>query len=687
VNSVLADGYIPPETDLSAVGFQNIDGVSSNFALLRIMADANTNEFRRETITIIGRNRNGTGATIQELKSDVDTVLLSGPSRIIIDGFFVNLDQRSYAKTPFNPGWYTPGSENMGKLCTYISRSQEILKNVHWNRQVAVLAPTSEIMAAYDPGNGESSSLGLERLEKTIHALERCGISYDLVSETLLSNCSVRSNGEFGTADRIRKGNYQALIVPYAPDISRNVLIFIEKLVQKEGCVYFIEEAPRGTIEDGVSPTMSSRIEKILAERHKKTGLIQGDELDESFSALVPHIRILVNGKTGSDIYHAYGMNDGNDIYIFHNYSDTREQTATIEVSKSKHFTLIDCESGELCEIHPVEQKDGFCSFRFNAYPKATSILLSSTSSLTHGSSSKDQCNPFLISERGYRIVLKNHWEFSTSSLNALPLSNWNVRIGLSRESGGFSHFYESHFQVKSIPCVCNLVLNSLGILGIDAENSEYPIEVTINGSRVEPVQEVPQEQIIQEDQNNETTGDNIVFDESVLSVFRTSSLIFSIRDHLVRGFNRIAIRTTGQIMDPGTIHYPPLVFGDFIMMKGQNGWAIDRLTGCTGANSWTKSGFPYLCGRGTYQQSFEIPNDFSRLILRFSEVSGTVDVTLNEKDLGVFNWQPMEIDITSVCEPKRNELVIGVVNSIDTLLRMNGRPSGLIGDVFLDVY
>ncbi len=71
-----------------------------------------------------------------------------------------------------------------------------------------------------------------------------------MVTESQLATCTVRTNGEFGTADRIRKGNYQALIVPYAPDISRNVLLFIEKLVQKEGRVFFVEEAPHGTIED-----------------------------------------------------------------------------------------------------------------------------------------------------------------------------------------------------------------------------------------------------------------------------------------------------------------------------------------------------------------------------------------------------------------------------------------------------
>ena len=140
-------------------------------------------------------------------------------------------------------------------------------------------------------------------------------------------------------------------------------------------------------------------------------------------------------------------------------------------------------------------------------------------------------------------------------------------------------------------------------------------------------------------------------------------------------------------MLDPGNIHYPPLVFGNFILVKGQNGWAIDKLEEVPVPDSWVRYGFPYLCGRGIYRQSFEIPNDYERLMLRFAEVSGTVDVTLNGKNLGVYSWQPAELDITAICEPKRNELAIGVTNSIDTILRMNGRPSGLIGEVYLDVY
>jgi hypothetical protein len=85
-----------------------------------------------------------------------------------------------------------------------------MVKGIHWNRQVAVLVPTASIMAGTLPGDGSAAVIGMQRLEKTVCALENCGISFDMVTESQLATGTVRTNGEFGTADRIRKGNYQA---------------------------------------------------------------------------------------------------------------------------------------------------------------------------------------------------------------------------------------------------------------------------------------------------------------------------------------------------------------------------------------------------------------------------------------------------------------------------------------------
>jgi hypothetical protein len=566
------------------------------------------------------------------------------------------------------------------------------LKNVHWNRQIAVLAPISEIMASYVPTMDSVSSTAFDRLKKTIAVLERNGFSYDIVTELFLSECSIRGNGEFGTADRIRKGNYQALIVPYAPALSRNVLIFIEKLVQKEGCILFVEEVPHGTIEDGISSTMTARFDKILSERHKSTGVLSLDAPEDALEAIVPNVTILKNGKSVAEIATASGSKDGHDIYLFHNNSEIKDQIVAFEIPVCQCFIMVDCEQAVFQEIVPEEKTDNIARFQVVLSPHATILLIGSPTKVSpddHDVNVVVRSNPFTIPERTYRILLKDQWAFSTMSLNAFPLSAWNVRIGLSRESGGFSHFYESHFQVRNIPSICRLVV---GISGLIHNLSSFPltdvpVEITINGIKVDKTA-ITEEDVDLAGKNSATNRDGqFSTDSSILAALSTTSLIYSIKEFLLRGVNRISLRTTGLVSDSGTICYPPILFGDFLVIKGQNGGAIDKLTEVPAQNSWIKNGFPYLCGKGVYRQSFELPDSYQKLVLCFPNVSGAIEVAINGRDLGKYKWQPMCVDITSACEQKRNELTVSVVNSIDTLLRMNGRPSGIIGDVYLDVY
>jgi hypothetical protein len=126
---------------------------------------------------------------------------------------------------------------------------------------------------------------------------------------------------------------------------------------------------------------------------------------------------------------------------------------------------------------------------------------------------------------------------------------------------------------------------------------------------------------------------------------------------------------------------------GNFSIAKGPHGWALDNRPAIVGHDSWTKYGYPFLSGRAAYSQTFEVPNEYEKLILRFSQVSGTVYVKVNDADIGALHWHPMELDITSYCTSQRNLLTVEVVNTVDNVLRLNGRPSGLTGEVFIDVY
>jgi hypothetical protein len=308
----------------------------------------------------------------------------------------------------------------------------------------------------------------------------------------------------------------------------------------------------------------------------------------------------------------------------------------------------------------------------------------------------KGTISPFAPHQRNYRIVLKNQWTFDAVSMNALPLSSWNQRIGLGRDSGGFSHFYESHFQVGTLPEECFLAMSTPGgnlarILG-----AQCHMEISVNGTRVDrPI--VPSSAFSSAPEN--APGGVPVPSAEVISyivppqekkahyLFGGPHPIYNVKTLLVKGFNRIALRTSGFLVDPPTVLYPPLLLGPFSIIRGQNGWIVENGGANVSSDSWTKHGYPYLSGEGIYRQSFEVPQQYNRLILRLSQVTGVVEIKVNNKPAGgKFPWQPIEVDITGLCEHKRNDLSISVVNTIDNVLRMNGRASGILGDVYLDV-
>ena len=672
--NALCDGFVPPEPAIPSLGLQNLDGGLENFALLRAAADVNTNQYRRETLTVVGRNRTGAGNAMLDLKREIDLSLLAGPSRVIIDGIYFNTDQRNTCKVPFNPSWYSPEWEHFGLLCGYSARAQEMIAGLHASREVAVLSPSGAVMGDYAPGNAAAAAAGLARFHKAVDALCCFGKGFDVVTEELLLSCMVRQNGEFATADRIRKGNYQALVVPYAPFVTRSLLVFFEKLAVKGTTLVFVDEPPVGTYEDGATASIASRVQKLVAPRRENVSVVATADLDQALVNIKPEAGLMRESgepcDVGVQVYHG----EGGRLYLFHNVLDNMEQTIVADVQAEKYFASIDCATGALTEIEPVEIERNIARLRLTLSPLQTAFIVSGAAPV--GKAEEGGFNPHALPPRSYRIIFKDQWDFEPLSANALPLSSWSVRIGMSRESGQVSHFYETSFEAKDAPAGGVIVMNGMS-------RSDAPFqgaEVTFNGVRVDGGDDSAPAHASRRAPSPPPSVD------AVARIFGGAP-VFNVSGKLVKGMNRLSIRTTGSAVDPQTLVYPPLVVGEFSVAKGAHGFAIDKAAQIAGHDSWAKCGYPYMSGRARYSQMFEVPNDYDKLVLRFSKVSGTVYVKINDIDVGVLHWPPMEIDITRYCDVQRNRLTVEVVNTIDNVLRINGRPSGLTGEVYIDVY
>lgn len=671
-----------PEEGLSSVGLQNDEGTDVEFSSLRAVGDINTNQYRRETVAVVGRNRQCAAGTLQSLKNEVDRLTLAGNSRILIDGFFANLDQRNYIKTPYNPFWYSHEWPAMNELCEYAARLSGATEGLHYNRPIAVLLPSTSILADYLPSNDEALRRGTYLFNKVVAELQERNVEFDVISESLVLSCSVRENGEFGTADRIRKGNYEMLIVPYARLIPKSVLVFIERLAVKKGKVLFIEEAPQGGLDEGTTSAFTQRMQKLLSPKRASVQTVPANQIGTTFDALEPCLKVMENDRPCTDVRAMRGLGDRYEVYMLHNSSAKDDHFVTVSMPHHRHIVAIDCAKGEVHEITSVHKQDDLSVLQLNFSPYQTYLLAASATKITppqKNKSRKHEVNVYGTLQRNYRIVLKDQWHFTPVSLNSLPLASWNSRIGLSRESGGYSHFYESSFFVKEVPKKCLLVLNGLSRRIREFGGMETAVEITVNGNSI--VRDMAG--LVGGVQENACQG--LVSGEE--APFLNNTAACDLRDIVNRGSNRIAIRTMGSLSHPEPVLYPPVIMGSFSVMRGSHGWVIDAKSQDTGYDSWTRHGYAYMSGVGIYKHVFEVPNSYDRLVLRFSEVSGVIEVTLNGNMVGTYDWQPLEMDVTKLCSSKRNELQVKVGNTIDNYLRMNGRASGLTGEVYVDVY
>jgi len=699
--NMLRDCMTIPSQNLSAVGIQNQEGSDENAPIARAMADANAREFRRETITVIGRNRLGNAASLQNLKTEIDQSAVAGPSRIVLDGCFFNLDHKSSIKTPCNPSWYSPGSDNLKDLCDYASRVKKLIAPLQLSRQVAILMPSQSVMTDYSVSNDESVRKATLAMHKIMEELYALNLDFDIISEEMLLSCSLFANGEFNSQSKVRKGNYQALIIPYCRMVSKNLFVYLERMAIKKGTIILVDEAPQGTIDDGITPSFTSRVAKLLRSRTGRIQVTPARDIEPALAHIKPIASVTVQGKKCQDVTVTNGTAGSISLYCVMNKSDSLDYFVALETPEEKNFYLVDCITGETHEILDVQRKDDTCRINLNVAPRQTSFIMASSQKQPVTVLPKGKhpaINVIGTQQRNYRIVLKDQWQFSPCSLNTLPLAAWNTRIGLSREFGGFSHFYETYFEVKEVPEIA--VFSLFGLTGATnvISRNERSVEVNVNGTRVNdngPLDETslaalflaaPQPTLTQDGQPLVGPPDPN-HAKPCLDLFTKNVLTFNIKDMIRKGLNRISLRTLGLVFDPMTIAYPPLVAGSFAIIKGSNGWVIDTAMPMVSHDSWTKYGFPYMSGCGTYKQVFEIPSDYNRLVLKFSQVSGSTSVSLNAVNLATFNWHPMEIDITDICESKRNELAVTVVNTIDNMIRMNNRPSGLNGEVYLDVY
>ena len=681
-SSLSKESIVMPSGKLAAIGYGNQDGVEANYPILKSLAFNNAVVQQSETCVVLGRNRKGIGASVQSLKTEIDLAITLGRSNILIDGCFFNLEQRGSIKTPINPSWYSSQWSAMAPLTAYSGRMQTIIDGVWFNRQIAVLDPSVSRCADH----GRTILIDEAQAQLSLVAigaeLSRNNFDYDVISESALGSCSVRSASEFGAVLHGKRLSFSALIIPNVKLLQRDVLTSLEKLAAKGIKIVFCVEPPIGCVEDGVTSTAEKRFERLV-KNGKNVSVKPLAKIVETLGESASPIRAISGQKQVQEIVFMHGASPKGDLYTIHN-STAVEQFVQIELKdRKRHLYILDAVHGEAQEIDNITKTAGIASFPLLVHPRQTAILFESSIKVSPIAKKSKGIN-FSRTARSYRIVLKDQWTLSSDSLNVLPFASWNSRIGLSRESGGYSHFYESFFDVKTLPEVCFLDLNGLYDRLPAWVTTDNNIEVSLNATRIDATTIYKPVVSTTVPPAPEATATAQLL---AATPFLRPGTVHNVKDAIHRGINRISIRSIGGVLDPHLVVYPPLLAGNFMVVKGPKGYVLDKGNPVCGYSSWTTSGFPYLSGTGIYRQTFEVPANHKAIVLRFSQATGPISVMVNGKSVGNCDWQPMEMDITSAVTSKTNEVSVRVLNTTDNVIKLNGRASGLLGEAYLDIY
>lgn len=676
----LSGTFAIPNDGFTMVGIQNRRGSHDNLFLLKNTSMINrlANKAKgRTTLTVVGRNKEDRCPNLQDILTEIDYNIGIGPSQVLIDGLYFNLTNYSHIKTPHSPFWYSTEWPHMKKVCEYTNIVQELLDGTTYMPTAALLFADSSTLLEYTPADAENTNKIIHSLRTAAQQLYASNTDFDVIPEKYLTDLTINADGTFSKA----KKRYELLIIPDTRLLSKNVLVYVEKLLSKKGSrVIFLEGTPQGTTDDGFCEKIIQRIERLKQFKKGCCEVVTSSRLRHVLQKDDTSHPIRYTGDNGSSVFGVWGLHDAYTVY-FITSTPTALEDSSIELARNgnNHFYEVDCMNEEISELSFDEEDD---TVSLDCDVGTTRLILGSRAKLYRGNrlQTQDPIAQRLKTHRKYRIVLHGTWDVSARSLNPLPLPNWTLRIGVSKEFKSFSHFYETYCEIDKCPSLCYFIVRNY------MRAPQIPLElfqVTVNShplpalSRINMVNRV-----------SPAAGDS----ESAHSdpnPWMHNFFGADISEYLTKGGNRLSVRTVATFNEPESelVLFPPAIVGDFHISAGKRGLKVAATQPQSDHTSWTRKGFPFLSGITTYTHALEVPNDYTRLFLRILHTSGCVKVSVNDNVLGDFTHAPAKFDITEYCTHKRNKLQIEVMNTIENITKMNRRASGILGDVYLDVY
>lgn len=255
--------------------------------------------------------------SLSQVKPQVDELFTSGINHIFYHGITYSPKEAGF------PGWLFYASTNfglqshlwkhIGVLNQYIERCQHLLQRSTPDNDVLVYFPVHDLWATPTPKPGDVHLLDVHHTERWLRGsafgklsnqLLEGGITFDYVSDSLLSNVKVEANKRLtiGTA------HYKVLVVPPVEYLPERTLIMLNKLAGAGANILFQDHLPekpagyRSSKSFAISRDTLSRFGNVSVSSRILNDLTKYQVIAEGFS--VHGLRFIRKREPGGNLFY-----------------------------------------------------------------------------------------------------------------------------------------------------------------------------------------------------------------------------------------------------------------------------------------------------------------------------------------------------------------------------------------------
>jgi len=561
------------------------------------------------------------------------------------------------------------------KFADHNARVSAALSDSRHIADVAVFYPVKSMWAAISPGQGAAAKVLDSEFSSISMNLVKAHLDYDYITEELLQGAVVSEGRISVRRDGRELESFSVLVMPHVTTVSAKTAERIRLFVEKGGGLVLTGTLPSASPERGEDATIRKAFLRVAERFPERVVQLPGGASPQELHGAIKGISgadvaiTLADGGLAEDVVYTHYRN-ACDTYFILNVSEKSSLRVNVSIRGAGKLTRMDTCTGKLSEVDAVEV-DGRLESKIRLEPTESMLLLRSKRVL--GATRPTSAAKPRSKKRTLRLGRK--WSFDSVKPNIMPLHEWELDVGSGPERWSASLAkYSTTFHVSHIPGNARILLD--GVVG----------EVIFGGSAAKPARVVLNRTPLMQRVGRpfRAGGVQLPTQGEYLDPYIPE---YDVAGLLRRGQNRLEIATMGSLFEPAAITQPAYLIGDFILKKRRDGsYSVTAPTGFIETGSWVAQGYPFYSGVGEYSQEIEVP-EFERAFIRFRKVADLVEVVVNGKKIDVLAWEPFEAEITGVLKPGRNTMTLRVANTMSNLYERSMRASGIVGDVYVDLY